>query len=133
VKVVRRHFPLDPACNPLLKRAVHPGACDSARAAICAEAQGRFAEMDDALFANQKDRLPVQDLARRLGLDLPRFEECLRAPATQSRLDRDLSAAMRDGVRATPTYVAGGKSYTGALPPELGGTPPPPPPAPAAN
>jgi protein-disulfide isomerase len=137
VKVLRRHFPLDPTCNPVVKRVIHPGACDAARAGVCAEAQGRFDEMNDALFANQKDRVPVRDVARRLGLDLARFDECLAAPSTQGRLDADIAAAIRDNVRATPTYVVpGGRVYAGALPPELGGTgqppaPPSPSPAPA--
>ena len=119
VTLVRRHFPLDPACNPAVKRQVHPSACTLARAGICAEAQGRLAEMEDALFANQRDRAPVEALASRLGLDLERFRACLSSPETDRRLADDVAAAVRDGVRATPSYVVGGTVHAGKLPPEL--------------
>ena len=98
-------------------------ACDAARAGICAEAQGRADEMDSALFANQKDREPLRTIAGRLGLDLSRFDACLAAPETEARIEEDVAAGIRDGVRATPTFVSGTKRYEGALPPEL--APPP--------
>lgn len=119
VTFVRRHFPLDPACNSAVKRQVHPSACALARAGICAEAQGRLAEMEDALFANQRDRAPVEALASRLRLDLERFRACLSSPETERRLAADVAAGVRDGVRATPSYVVGGTVHAGRLPPEL--------------
>jgi uncharacterized membrane protein/predicted DsbA family dithiol-disulfide isomerase len=124
VKLVRRQFPLDPSCNPAVKRPIHPTACGLARAGICAEAQGRLPEMDDALFRNQQEHLPVVALAERLGLDLPRFRDCLSSPETDRRLGADIGAALRDGVRATPTYVVGRTVEVGRLPEEL--LPPPP-------
>lgn len=119
VTFVRRHFPLDMTCNPLLKRQMHAGACLLASAAVCAEAQGRFAEMDDALFENQQARVPVQELARRLGLDPEAFQACLGAPATAQRIASDVAAAARDGVKATPSYVINGVARTGSFPTEL--------------
>jgi protein-disulfide isomerase len=107
-RLVRRHYPLDPSCNPAVKRAIHPEACLLARAGICAGAQGRFAEMDDALFATQRARVPPAELARGLGLDPARFEACLASPETARALARDVEAGARDGVRATPTYLVGG-------------------------
>ena len=119
VTLVRRHFPLDPACNPAVTRQVHPSACTLARAGICAEAQGRLAEMEDALFANQRDRAPVEALASRVGLDLERFRACLTSRDTERRLAADVAAGLRDGVRATPSYVVGRTVHAGKLPPEL--------------
>ena len=119
VTLVRRQFPLDDACNPLLKRQMHPSACALARAGICAEAQGRLAEMDDALFANQQRGEPVEAIASRLGLDMGRFRECLTSPETERRLAADIAAAVRDGVRATPTFVVGGTAVAGRLPEEI--------------
>jgi protein-disulfide isomerase len=119
VTLVRRHFPLNPACNPAVKRQVHPSACTLARAGICAEAQGRLAEMEDALFANQRERAPVETLASRLGLDVERFRACLSSPETDRRLAADVAGGARDGVRATPSYVVGGAVHAGRLPPEL--------------
>lgn len=118
IKVVKRHFPLDQACNPIIKRPMHLMACEYARAAICAEGQGHFDAMDDALFQNQRGRRPVTDIAAALGLDVPRFTACLTAPETAQRLQADIAAAIKDDVKATPTYVVGGVQYAGRLPVE---------------
>lgn len=119
IKVVKRHFPLDQSCNPVIKRPMHQRACEYARAAICAEGQGHFDAMDDALFQNQRGKRPVEELARGLGLDLPRFLACLGAPETAQRLQADIAAAMQDGVKATPTYVVAGVQHAGKLPVEV--------------
>ncbi len=124
VILVRRHFPLDSSCNPAMTKPMHPLACALARAAICAEAQERFAEMDDALFKNQQAGLPVEAIAGRLGLDMARFRECLASPETERRLAADIAAALRDRVAATPTFVVRGVAVAGRLPVEL--LPPPP-------
>jgi hypothetical protein len=99
VRVVHRQFPLDPACNPLVKRAIHPGACALARAAICAEAQGKEREMSTALFRNQEARRPVESLAAELGLDLALFRTCIVAPGTEKRLTADVAEGIARGSR----------------------------------
>jgi hypothetical protein len=119
VTLVHRNFPLDPACNPLVKKAIHPGACEAARAGICGEELGRGAEMADALFRNQADRLPPEKLAERLGIDLRQFSECLSSPGTERRLAEDVASGARDGVRATPTYLVGKAVRVGQFPVDL--------------
>jgi uncharacterized membrane protein/predicted DsbA family dithiol-disulfide isomerase len=118
IKVVKRHFPLDQACNPLIKRPMHRNACLYARAAICAEAQGHFEAMDDALFQNTKSLPPREptELARALGLDAARFDACLASPETSRRLQEDIAAGARADIKATPTYLVGDASYAGELP-----------------
>lgn len=124
VTLVRKHFPLDPGCNAAVTRAIHPGACGLALAGICAEEQGKLEPMDDAIFANQRAKLPVEQLASDVGLDLERFRECLRAPSTARRLQADISSALAVGIRATPTYVVNGVPHAGKLTADL--LPPPP-------
>ena len=52
VRLVKRQFPLDSDCNPVLKRRMHPGACDLALAAAegsrarAAADAGRIVVMD---------------------------------------------------------------------------------------
>jgi protein-disulfide isomerase len=116
IQVVRRHFPLDQACNPMLKRPMHVGACEKARAAICAEAQGRLEDMDDALFASQKEPATNLELAARLRLDLGRFKACLVAPSTEGRLTADIQAGIAAKLRSTPTFVVDGTLHEGKLP-----------------
>ena len=125
--IVRRQFPLDSACNRALTRSIHPSACGLARVAICAGEQGRFDEMDDALFRNQRERASVLSVAQRVGLDLERLKACLVAPGTDRKLQADVDAGIRDGVRATPSYVVNGVVKAGEFPLELL------PPAPAAT
>ena len=119
IRVVKRHFPLDQSCNVAVKRVIHPDACRLARAAICAEAQGRFEEMDDLLYGNQQAKRPVEALAVQLGLDLPRFQACLGAAETERRLQDDIAEAVRVHVKATPTYFVGGVEFSGHLPVEI--------------
>jgi protein-disulfide isomerase len=116
VTLVKRHFPLDSSCNPVMKRPMHPQACALARAAICAEQQGRLTEMDDALFGNQQAKRPLEELAAELGLDAARFRACLMDPETTRRLSSDIATGIQIGLAATPTYVVNGVQYTGTLP-----------------
>lgn len=127
IQVVRRHYPLDQACNPVLKRPFHQRACSLARAAICAEAQGQFEAMDDALYASQRAPATPEELAARLKLDVGQFKACLGSPATEARLAADIAAGMKANIRSTPTYVVDGTLHEGKLPLERFPPPPPPP------
>lgn len=131
VKLVKKHFPLDPACNPAMKRPMHPEACALALAAICAEEQGKLEPMDDALFRNQKAKRPIEELVREVRLDQARWEECLRSPSARRQLEADITTALAVGIRATPTYVVNGVRFDGGKlgPADL----PPPSPGPAAQ
>ena len=124
VVLVRKQYPLDPTCNPAMKRALHLSACQLARAAICARAQGRFDEMDDALFANQRAKEPVQEVARKVGLDLAAFGTCLDAPETVRALEAEVAEGTRAGVNATPTYVVNGTDLLGRAPSRRDPAPP---------
>ncbi len=115
LRVERRHFPLDEACNPKVKRPFHVGSCELARAALCADAQGKFAAMDDALFGNQAAKLPVETLAAQIGLDLPRFTACLDSPEAATRLREDIDQGIALGVPGTPSYAVNGQLYKGGL------------------
>lgn len=118
VRLAHRHYPLDQACNPTIRSRFHPAACERARAALCAEEQGRFWEMNDLLFlAQHQPALDLTTLARQLRLDLPRFRACLEAPATRERLAADLAEGRRVGVRGTPTFQIGDTQFVGQVPP----------------
>lgn len=119
IHLEHRNFPLDQACNPAVTRPFHRNACALARAAICAGDQGRFWEMNDALFENQAAQRPVGELAARLGLDLTAFGRCQDAPGTARRLDEEIASGLRAGVAATPTYAVGRALYQGTLPAEV--------------
>ena len=101
VKLVIRHFPLPS----------HSFAKKAAIAALAAERQGKFWEMHEKLFANQKQLsdAKVQEIARELGLNMERFDQDLKDPEMQARIDRDLKNGQQANVRGTPTIFMNGK------------------------
>jgi protein-disulfide isomerase len=99
VEVVFRHFPV---------RSSHPRAWPAACAAEAAGLQGRFWEMHDLLFDDQA-RLEdphLWDRARRLELDLERFDADRRSDAVRDRVKADFRSGVRAGVVTTPTVFA---------------------------
>jgi protein-disulfide isomerase len=103
---VFRHFPL---------RSIHPHAEAAAATSEAAASQGRFWEMHDLLFGNQR-HLEDADLrhdAERLGLDLSRFESDLVDPPIAARVERDVESGARSGVDGTPSLFIDGIRYRG--------------------
>jgi protein-disulfide isomerase len=88
---------------------MHPQAQPAAIAARCAGRQGKFWEYREALFAEQ-GRLaqqPWDDLAGRLGLDLPAFKACRADPTMPEAIQEDVAVAQRNGILGTPSFVVG--------------------------
>jgi protein-disulfide isomerase len=96
LRVCFRHFPV---------RSSHPRAWPAAQAAEAAARQGRFWEMHDALFADpaRLEDPHLWDRARKLGLDLERFDVDRRSEAVAERVREDFRAGVRAGVVTTPT------------------------------
>ncbi len=108
VRIAFRQFPL----------AMHPNAKKAAEAALCANDQGTFWEMHDALFANQKE-LQVGQLKTRagqLGLDQGKFDQCLDTAKFATKVDEDLAAGTAVGVTGTPAMFVNGRLVSGAVP-----------------
>ena len=107
VRFVFRYFPLT---------TIHPQAELAAQAAEAAAAQGQFWEMNALLFERQ-DSLDFESLvayAGELGLDVPRFENELKAAVHRERVQRDFESGVRSGVNGTPTFFINGVRYDGA-------------------
>jgi uncharacterized membrane protein/protein-disulfide isomerase len=123
LRAVHLNFPLDRACNPVIRTAMHESACTRARAAICGGAQGHFWQMSDLLFLGQRRRnLDAFALAQRLGLNLVRFRDCLESPETRGNLDADMAEGRKLNLHGTPTYHIGATTYAGGLPMDRIGT-----------
>lgn len=87
----------------------HAQAMPAAMAAHCAGAQGRFWEMNGALFAHQ-DRLAPRlyaELARELKLDETKFSTCLESRAYHQGIAQDAGMARQLGLTGTPSFVIG--------------------------
>jgi protein-disulfide isomerase len=108
VRWVFKHFPLD----------FHPDAPLAHRAALAAGEQGKFWEMHDAIFANQR-AMKRDDLIRHatsLGLDMTRFVSDLDDVRFDRVVKRDTVEGMRAGISGTPTFFINGERLVGAQP-----------------
>lgn len=96
---------------------MHPHAEHAAEAAEAAGAEGRFWEMHDMLFENQRV-LEDEDLAgyaETLGLDAQRFMKSVQSGANATRIREDFRSGARNGVNGTPTFFINGVRYEGAV------------------
>jgi protein-disulfide isomerase len=109
VRLVFRQFPLD----------IHPQAPKAAEAALCANEQGKFWEMHDAMFADQK-KLQVADLKATAGgiagIDQAKFDACLDSGKFAQQVEDDMKAGTLAGVTGTPAVFVNGKMLSGAQP-----------------
>jgi protein-disulfide isomerase len=106
VRRVFRHFPVV---------SKHPRARVLAHAAEAAALQDAFWDFHDSLYADQAriDDPHLWDRARRLGLDLDRFEADRRSEAVAERVERDFRSGVRAGVVTTPTLFIDGQKVSG--------------------
>lgn len=107
VQIVYRQFPLT---------SIHPFAFKAAEASLCANEQGKFWELHDAMFADQT-KLTVTELkvtARRIGMDERKFSSCLDAGRYAAQIQADEREGQLLGINGTPAlfingvYVEGG-------------------------
>jgi len=109
VQIVYRQFPLN---------AIHSNAQLSAEASLCADAQGKFWEMHDAIFdaRGKADADELKAMAGELGLDTEAFATCLDSREYQSQVADDVAAGRRAGVNGTPALFINGRFLSGAQP-----------------
>jgi len=88
---------------------MHANAQKAAEAAYCAGEQGKFWEMHDLLF-NSQGALAVTNLyshAGALGLNVPRFQQCLDSDSKAEQTRKYAAEASKLGFTGTPSYVLG--------------------------
>lgn len=106
VKLVFRNYPLP----------MHRYAFFAARAAEAAGQQGKFWEMHDTLYDNQKEwsdsmepRVQFDAYATRLGLDVQRFKADMEREDLTERIKADMQRGNTLNVRGTPTVYLNGR------------------------
>ena len=107
VAIVFRHFPLVE---------IHTNALAGASAAEAAGMQGKFFEMSDILYTNQKDwslLANTDDIlnsyAKTLGLDVNKFQVDLKSKAVEDAVKAGREQAKSLGLSGTPTLFVNGK------------------------
>jgi protein-disulfide isomerase len=108
IRFVFRQFPLE---------RIHPFAEKAAEASECAGEQGRFWDMVCKIYSRQFN-LSIEGLERdaaELGLNQPRFNQCLASGAMAGHVRRDVEDGRALGVRATPTFFIGQQRVEGVL------------------
>lgn len=118
VRMVYRNFPLDSTCNPEMKNQLHAGSCELARGGFCAHQQGKFEEFYKLTFDKQAELSPAssQELAKEIGLDLEKYNQCLQSSEAVSSINRDIQEAVHVDVQSTPTFFINGHKVEGTFP-----------------
>ncbi len=101
VRFVFRQFPLS----------FHQSAQGAAEASLAAHAQGKFWEMHDKMFENQRslDRASLEGYAKDLKLDVAKFKAALDTKQNEERVKADIALGGEVAVQGTPTLFINGK------------------------
>jgi len=121
VNFVYRDFPI---------QSIHPNAVPAALASECADDQGKFWEMHDMIFKDQRiwQGLQVQqaaslfrDYAVEIDLNMDEFDSCMTSGKYFDEIGKDLDDGRAYGVSGTPAFFVGNEKIgfthiTGAQP-----------------
>jgi protein-disulfide isomerase len=110
VRVVFRQLPL---------ASVHPQAVAAARTSVCADRQGKFWPMHDALYADQAALTDpgLKETAQRIGLDTGALAACVDDPNTTHTIENDLRTADELNISSTPYFLINGIPVKGNVEP----------------
>jgi protein-disulfide isomerase len=106
VRVVMKEFPILSEVSTI-----------AARAALAAQAQGKYVELHDRLMGH-RGRLSeeaVFAIAREAGLDIDRLKTDMQAPSVEEALDRNRRLAERLEISGTPSFILGEALVPGAV------------------
>ena len=108
VSVSFKHYPLP----------FHKNATLAAVASLAAHRQGKFWQMHDKLFENQRALLRdnLVSYAQELGLDVAKFKKDLDDPELTAWVKKDMAEGSKVGVSGTPASFVNGRLISGAQP-----------------
>lgn len=107
IKFVFRNFPLSE---------LHQYARAAALFAEAANLQGKFWEMHDSIYENQKDlnESLLLEFAEKLKLDIDQLKRDLQKLAVADKVDADFDSGVISGVNGTPSFFINGKKFDGS-------------------
>jgi len=88
---------------------IHKLAFKAAEATHCAGDQGKYWEMHNRLFDNQREiaRPDLSKHAEALGLNLAAFDQCVETGKYEARIRKDVAEAQKLQATGTPTFFIG--------------------------
>ncbi|MBC8090037.1 MAG: DsbA family protein [Phycisphaerae bacterium] len=98
----------------------HANTMSASLAAACADHQGKFWEMHDAIFQGQAEwngqatmnpKKVLQGYAKTLGLDEAAWSSCFDSQADVARIESHRKKGQDLGVNSTPTFIIDGVMY----------------------
>ncbi len=108
VRIVFKHNPLS----------FHKRAMPAANATECANEQGKFWKMHDAIFENNRklEDADLESYAEKIGLNMKPFKDCFGANKHKQSILKDQKTSVGLGARGTPAFFVNGRFLSGAKP-----------------
>jgi protein-disulfide isomerase len=96
----------------------HNQAMPAAIAAMAAGEQGKFWEMHEKLFANQKElnEANYEKWAGEIGLNVSKWKAAVADPKIKAKVEADSKYGSQVGADGTPTFYINGREIAGAMP-----------------
>ncbi len=102
---------------------LRPQSLPPALASRCAYEQNKYFEYSHKLFKEFKKGGPFAynrenflRIAKDLNLDINKFKECFDSQKYREAILKELDEGLKDGIRATPTFIINGQKIEGNLP-----------------
>ncbi len=102
----------------------HKNTWPASHAAACANEQGKFWEMHDALFMGQdkwngeatsRPKGVMKDFAKSIGLDVDKWEQCFDDQKYLRNIQANRAEGEKRLVGSTPTFIIGSKMVPGSI------------------
>jgi protein-disulfide isomerase len=99
----------------------HQWARVAAHSAACADEQGKYWEQHDRIYQGQGEwargdaEEQFRQYARAVGLNLGRYDECMKSGKYAGRIQASYEEGTRLGVGSTPTLLVGDRLYRGRI------------------
>jgi protein-disulfide isomerase len=98
----------------------HPYARLAAHSAACADEQGKYWNQHQRIYEGQSEWSEARDAgtifrnyAKAVGLDLGRYDSCMRSGKYAGRIQASYNEGVQVGVNSTPTLLIGDRLYKG--------------------
>jgi len=94
----------------------------AAHSAACADEQGKYWAQHEQIYQGQSEWAAARDAgplfrnyARTVGLDLGRYDNCMKSGKYAGRIQASYNEGVQLGVSSTPTLLIGNRLYRGRL------------------